>query len=305
MDIISGNQRIKKLLITGGSGFIGRNLVEQFAGQYAISAPTHAEFDLMDSVSVHDYLEKEAFDVVLHCATHNATRNSKQDTGLVLENNLRYFFNLARCNNLFGRMIYFGSGAEYDKPNVPVHVSEDFFGKYVPSDAYGFSKYIMALAAETACNIYNLVVFGCFGKYEDWEIRFISNACAKAVHGMDITIKQNVSFDYLYVNDLAVITRHFIEAKDPTFKRYNACTGSAVDLYALAELVREISGKDIKIIVKREGMGREYSGSNERLLAEIGSPPVFTSLRRSIGELYAWYETNRSLIDRNLLLDDK
>ncbi len=298
------NNKQKKILITGATGFIGKNLSEQFADVYVIFAPTHAELDLGDSIAVREYLKQESFDVVLHCATHNATRNSIKDVSQTLENNLRYFFNLARCSDMFGRMIYFGSGAEYDKSNAPVCVEEDFFDTFVPGDAYGFSKYISAMLAERSDNIYDLVVFGCFGRYEDWEIRFISNACAKAAHDMDITVNQNVAFDYLYVNDLASITRYFIEARKPMFKRYNACTGMSIDLYTLAELVRDISGKKLDIIVKREGTGREYSGSNRRLLEEIG-PFNFTDPCWSIKELYGWYDANKNLFDKRLLLTDK
>lgn len=298
----SGRQ--KKVLITGATGFIGKNLNEQLAGRYEIVAPTHTELDLGDSIAVQKYLKRGSFDVVLHCATHNATRNSKKDVSQTLESNLRYFFNLTRCNDMFGRMIYFGSGAEYDRLNAPKYVSENFFGTYVPSDAYGFSKYISALIAEGSDNIYDLVVFGCFGMYEDWEIRFISNACAKAAHGLDITIKQDVAFDYLYINDLARVVRHFIEANELPFKRCNVCTGSSVYLHGLAKLVREVSDQDIDIIIKREGIGREYSGSNSRLLHELGGFD-FADMRQSVEELYRWYEANKDSIDRNLLLEDK
>lgn len=121
---------------------------------------------------------------------------------------------------------------------------------------------------------------------------------------MDITMRQNVAFDYLYVDDLVKVVQHFIEAEKPAFKRYNTCTGVAVDLYTLAELVREVSGKQIDIAVERDGMGRQYSGSNSRLLAEIG-PFAFTDLRQSIKELYGWYEANKDAIDKRLLLADK
>jgi len=201
-------------------------------------------------------------------------------------------------------MIYFGSGAEYDKANIPPKVKEDFFNVHVPSDDYGFSKYISALIAENADNIYDLILFGCFGKYEDWEIRFISNACAKSVNDLDITIRQNVKFDYLDVNDLVEIVRYFIEAGKLRFKRYNICTGRSNDLYSLAKLVKKASGKKIGIKIKKSGWGREYSGNNRRLIKEIGKFN-FKSLPQSIKELYGWYEGNKKILDNKLLLADK
>ena len=48
-------------------------------------------------------------------------------------------------------------------------------------------------------------------------------------------------FDYLYVNDLAKITRWFIE-NDPRHKAYNVCSGSRDTLTELAGIVAEVLG---------------------------------------------------------------
>lgn len=88
---------MEKILITGGSGFIGRNLKEQLAVKYNILAPSHRELELLDGSKVQDYLERSHFDVVIHAATWNATRNSEKDLSKVLDHNCRMFFNLARC----------------------------------------------------------------------------------------------------------------------------------------------------------------------------------------------------------------
>jgi len=294
----------KKILISGAGGFIGRNLREGLAADYNIIAPTSKELDLLNTKQVKKFLEHGAFDAVIHCATHNATANSQKDTSLVLNNNLLMFFNLASCHELYSQMLYFGSGAEYGREFMPPKVMEDYFGSSMPTDDYGFSKYICNLAAQNSDNIYNLTLFGCFGKYEDWEIRFISNACAKAVNGMDITIKQNVKFDYLYINDLVKIVRYFIKARKLKFKKYNVCSGHSIDLQSLAQIVLKVSEKNLNIKIAQRGLGREYSGSNERLLREF-KYFKFTPMEKAIEELYKWYQDHRNKISRDLLLKDK
>ena len=53
---------------------------------------------------------------------------------------------------------------------------ESYFGRHIPTDIYGFSKYVIAKDIESVRrNIYNLRVFGIFGKYEDYKRRVISN----------------------------------------------------------------------------------------------------------------------------------
>lgn len=291
------------VFITGGSGFIGKNLKEQLDKTCKVFAPSSGQLDLLDEQSVGDYLKSNNFDVVIHTATWNATKNSPKDTTKVLENNLRMFFNIARCSGRYGKMLYFGSGAEYDRRNWIPLMKEDYFDSHVPADDYGLSKYIMAKYTEKCRNIYNLRLFGVFGKYEDWEIRFISNACCKTIWDLPITIKQNVFFDYLFVDDLKIITEWFME-HESVHRVYNICTGKSRDLVALAKIVLSVAGKKLDIRIDREGLGREYSGDNSKLLGEMEGF-VFKDMTSCIEELYRWYLENKNKISREKLLSDK
>lgn len=297
-------KKVKKILITGGSGFIGKNLKESLGKEFKIFAPSSKQLNLLDYSQVQNYLKKHKFDDVIHSAAYMVTRNSSKDPTLELGYNLRMYFNLARANNLYKRMFYFGSGAEYDMRHYRPKMSEEYFDTHVPMDDYGFAKYIMAKFTQHLDNVYDLKLFGIFGKYEDWQIRFISNACCKAVFSMDITIKQNVYFDYLYIGDLAKIMKKFLKFKKIPYKHYNICTGETVDLLSIAKIVKEISGKKISIVVKKRGLKKEYSGDNKRLLKLLENFR-FTPLKESIGELYNWYEDNKKIIDKSKLLFDK
>lgn len=289
----------KKIFITGSTGFIGKNLKEQLQASYNIYSPTSKQLDMLDENKVKKYLLKNNFDVVLHCATHNSTKVSNKDLSLVFKNNLRMFFNLARCNNLYKRMFYFGSGAEYDVRNYIPKMKEEYFDTHVPVDDYGFSKYIMAKYIKITSNIYDLRPFGIFGKYEDWRIRFISQSICRIIFNKDITINKNVFFDYLYIDDLAKIIKILIE-KEKLYNYYNICTGKTIDLLSLAKIIVETSGKNIKIVVNEKGLKKEYSGDNSSLLRSIGKYK-FTDIKDSIGKLYKWYEKNHNLIDEKLI----
>lgn len=286
---------MKAVLITGGSGFIGRNLVEQLGGKYRVWAPSHAELDLLDEEAVESYLAAHSFDAVIHCATENATINAKRDRSRVLYNNCRMFCNLARCHRLYGKMLSLGSGAEYDRRHYLPRMSEDYFGTHIPVDDYGFSKYLIARLIEASGNIVDLRLFGVFGPYEDWEIRFISNACCRAVWDLPITIRQNVLFDYLYIDDLVEVLTWFLE-NQARERFYNVCTGRVYDLYSLAGMVLRAAGKQLEIRVARPGMGLEYSGDNTRLLKEM-SGFRFREMEECVRELYRWYQEHKELID--------
>jgi len=286
---------MKKILITGGTGFIGRNLIEQLIGYYDISSPSSTDLDLTNDVHVHQFIKEHQFDVIIHTATWNATETSTKDLTKVTKNNLRMFINLARCSKYFGKMIYYGSGAEFDRKHWKPRMKEEDFDQHVPDDDYGFSKYIMCQYTYRVSHIYNLRLFGVFGKYEDWRIRFISNACAKAVFDLPITIRQNVFFDYLYIEDLIAITKWFIE-NNPKQRIMNVCTGMTYDLLGLAKKVIIASGKNLPVFVSQQGLGREYSGDNSILLEALGGFE-FKPIDKSIRELYEWYLNNKNIIN--------
>lgn len=288
-----------KILLTGASGFIGKNLKQHLNRYTFLEAPNSKELNLLDAELVEDYLKQGSFDVVIHSANMNNVRKNITPYE-ALDGNIRMFFNLERCKNYYDKMYYFGSGAEYDMRHYIPDMTEDYFDLYVPTDAYGFSKYVMSKACQESNNIYDLRLFGVYGKYEEWERRFISNAICRALVGKDITIKKNVYFDYLWVEDLCDILHWFIE-NVPKYHHYNVCRGSKMDLYSLACMVRNALNIDCNIIVEESGWKPDYTGNNERLLNEIGKYR-FIDFEKSISALCEYYKENIDVIDEKKLL---
>jgi len=181
-------------------------------------------------------------------------------------------------------------------------MSEDDFDAHVPADDYGFSKYVCAKAIDAMDRVYELRLFGVFGPHEDWQVRFISNACCRAVWDMPVVVRQNVFFDYLDIEDLARILECFA-VKNLAWRHYNVCRGRSIDLKTLAEKVVTISGKSLPIEIPNPALGKEYSGTNSRMLGEI--PDFrFREFDESITELYHWYAERKSGIDPGLLRFD-
>ena len=149
----------------------------------------------------------------------------------------------------------------------------------------------MAKYIKNIPNIYDLRLFGVYGKYEDWRIRFISQSICQVISNKDIIINQNVFFDYLYIDDLIKIIKLLIEKRTILPQHINVCTGKTIDLISLAKIVIDISGKKLKIKTKEKGLKKEYSGNNNKLLKTIGNFK-FIQIEQSITELYNWYKNN-------------
>lgn len=293
---------MKKILLTGGSGFIGRNIAESYlAKKYQIIAPTHAEFDLSNNDSVRNFFQKNKFDLVIHSACKPSHRNAT-DTSGVFYTNIRMFFNLLKYRDCFEKIISIGSGAVYDMHHYQPKMKEEYFGTSMPADEHGFGRYVMGQYIENSKNIVDLRVFGIFGKYEDYAIRFISNAICKTIFDLPITLKQNRKFDYIYVDDLMPILEFFIEKKSQ-FSSYNITPDSAIELLKISQIINSISQKNLPITIATEGFGSEYSGENLRLKKELNFQ--FRKIEDSIQELYQWYLSNKNNINKQLLLTDK
>jgi nucleoside-diphosphate-sugar epimerase len=290
------------ILLTGQSGFIGRNVLEHLRHRHEMLAPRRQELDLMDCEAVARYLETHRVDAVIHCATTPGHRNAPQVPDLAARN-IRMFLNLSRNSGLFGKMIYLSSGAIYDMRYDIVRAQEGAYTEHVPVDAHGFSKYVIAELLDACRNIVELRLFGVFGRYEDYSIRFISNAICKSLYRLPITIKQNRRFDYVYVDDLVRVLEHFLE-NAATHKSYNVTSDETVELKSLAEDIKRYAAQDVDLVIQQPGMAPEYSGDNSRLRGELGKLP-FAPLSQNVEKLLLWYRANFNAIDRAKLLADK
>ncbi|MNW26105.1 GDP-L-fucose synthase [compost metagenome] len=293
---------MKKVWITGAgpNGFIGRNLKEHLEQSSQVFVTSSIELDLCDLDQVRRFIDKNQIEYVIHAATFTKRSLAPEAE---LDSNLKMFYNLQFCQDQLHKIIYFGSGAEYDKRYDIDLITEDEIGRSIPVNAYGFGKYIMNHTAQTSEKIYNLRLFGVFGKYENWRTTFISNLCCKAMFNLPLSIRQDCSFDFLYIEDLFPVVDWFLE-HSPDFHDYNVCTSVPYDLSEIARMVLEAAGKDLPVIVLNEGRNLTYTGANKRLREQM---PNFSSrsLQSGIGSLYNWYLQNRESIDYSVLAQTK
>ncbi len=293
---------MKRILLTGAGphGFIGRNIAPPLREKYTLFTPSSKELNLTEYDAVAKYLDDNRIDTVVHGAAQSLIHTGPED---VMLHDLQMFFNLDKLSKQLDKILYFGSGAVFDK-RLPVSmVTEDDVGRSIPADYYGLNKYIMTLHARNSANIYNLRLFGIFGKYEHWQSKFISNLCCKAVYGLPLTVRQNCMFDFLYIEDLAPIVIWFLE-NTPRYHDYNVCTGRPVDLVSIAETVRDVSGKALPIQVAADGWNKPYTADNKRLISEMG-PLALHDNKEAIRELYEYYQKNQNNIPIEVLKETR
>lgn len=294
---------MKKILLTGGSGFIGRNILESFLNaKYEIIAPRHSELPLEDTQKVDAFFRKHSFDVVLHCATKPGHRNANDHSEL-LQKNLLMFYNLERNASAYGKLINFGSGAVYSVSEQNTKVSEEQLYTHLGHDSHSLCKYIISKHIQNMPNAVDLNIFGIFGKYEDYSIRFISNAICKGLCGQPITLRQNRKFSYLFVDDLMPILDYFI-VNDIPMDSCNVVPDNYVELSKLTTIIQENLPNEVPIYIAQKGYGLDYYGDNMKLKTFM--PEVhFTPLEKSISLLYKYYNENKNKINQDFLIFDR
>lgn len=281
------------ILITGGSALVGRNIYEQLGSKYHIVAPSHSELDVLDFKAVSGFIQRNGITHVIHCAM--------QGGSATVEATLRMFLNLTYHIDRFDRFIYFGSGAEYGKQRTLHKVKESEFGNVIPETTYGLAKYALAQLTRSQNKIVNLRLFGVYGKYEPYWCKFISQSIVKNLLNVPIVIKQNVIFDYVYIDDVVRVVDYFLH-HPAKYAAYNVTPTTSISLGKIIDIINAIGHKQVPVTYEFKGFNYEYTGSNQRLLKQIPNM-YFHSYHDGIEKLFNYYLDHLPEIDRDRLID--
>lgn len=270
---------MKNVLLTGGTGFIGRNIKPILEKKFNLFAPNRKELNLKSEKDVREYIKNNKITVIIHSANPNPVKNALDETQNFFEDSMRCFMNLYAAHDLYEKMFYLGSGAEFNKKQDIISIKEKDCFRSIPEDSYGFAKYIMNTICHKNPKIVNLRIFACYGP-TDHESKFITHCINCCKNNQNITIRQNCYFDYMHVYDLGNILIQLIE-NYPAGNDYNVCSGKRDTLLEIASIVKKQMNSDCEIQLLSDGMNMEYSGNNKKLLKEIGDYE-FISLEKGI-----------------------
>ena len=152
----------KRILLTGGNGFIGKNIQESFLTEkYAITAPRSFELNLTDTQAVDDFFRTHTFDVVIHAACKPGHRNA-HDRKDLFKTNMLMFDNLIRHAGEWGKFINLGSGAVYNVAADNRLVTEDQIGKHIGQDDLSRYKYMQHQRIQNIPGAVDLNIFGIY-----------------------------------------------------------------------------------------------------------------------------------------------
>jgi UDP-glucose 4-epimerase len=257
-----------KILITGGSGFIARNLIKHLT-EFDVTVTTRKQLDLLDKRSVDLFFTDKEFDVVIHTAIEGGNRLINDRPNVVYDN-LTMFFNLMYHKHKFNKLINFGSGAELDRSEHITNSDSDINNKF-PLEPYGMSKNIIARITKDTPGCYNLRIFAVFGE-DELDRRFIKNNIKNYINKRPIIISQDKTMSFIYIEDLITIIKYYI-TDDKLNKEYNCVYNITYTLSQIAEIINNLSNYKVPIKIIETGEGLSYIGlinSNFEIKTEIG-----------------------------------
>lgn len=322
----------KKILITGGAGFIGSNLVERFLSQNN-HVTVLDNFATGKRENLTDYLNNKNFtliegdirsledclkatsnqDIVLHQAALGSVPRSINDPITTNEVNINGFLNMlvASRDNKVGRFVYAASSSTYGDSKELPKVEENIGS---PLSPYAVTKYVNELYAKVFADLYGMEVIGLryfnvFGRRQDPEgayaaaipkfIKAFSQYSSPQIHGdgsqtRDFTYIENV----LQANELAATTTN----KKAIGEVFNIAFGQEIILNDLVLLIRkELSEFDNKIANIPIVYGPERIGDIKYSLASIekaesllGYTPLY-SLEKGLHDAINWYWKNKDV----------
>lgn len=243
-----------KILITGGNGNIAK-MIKNNLKNYNITVITRNDFDLLDNLSVSNYLIDKEFDILIHTAIKGG-RRTKEESSEVFYNNLVMFENLAKYAHKFKLIINFDSGAIYDR-ETDIFCREEIELKTIPKDYYGFSKYVIYKRSLQYDNIINFRIFNIFHVNEEPD-RFIKACYIAKKNGTNVKIFQDKYFDFMYEDDFIEIMTYYIENYSKNLpKTFNL---SYTKKYKLSEIANIIIGDKSRIEILDNSCINNYCG---------------------------------------------
>ena len=288
--------------MTGGRGFAGVHLLETLREHDAeLIAPSRAELDLLDADAVARFVERTEPTAIVHLAGFCSPWLSWGTPGQVLNDNLKMTLNLleaARKADPPPAVVLVGSGQVYGRAaSLPIDESASL----APSNPYAVSKAACDLLGGQYELAFGLPVVRLRpfnhagpGQTDEYVVSSLCRQVAEAeVAGQSEALVEtgdvSARRDFTDVRD---VVRAYVSAIEAEPGVYNVCSGRAVPVSRLVELVQELARVPVRHEIadsrRRSNEPSELRGSHERMTAATGWRPEI-GLEQTVGDTLAWW----------------
>jgi nucleoside-diphosphate-sugar epimerase len=319
----------KRILVTGGAGFIGSNLIkmllkaqperiivlDDLSSGYLWNLPRDERVYFLEGSILDDEMVKRAFSLkpqyVFHLAAHFANQNSIDHPETDLLVNALGTLKMLEYANLTDveRFVYASSGCSVYGSQAPLPLREDFVSVHLDTP-YQINKFI----GELYCNFFHdyygipVAISRFFNVYGPGEVpgryrNVIPNFMWWAMNGqpLPITGTGEETRDFTFVVDVidGVLRMGFV--KQAVGEAINLASGTEIKIIDLAKMINQIAGNKAGIIYKsRRDWDRvtRRRASIEKASRLLGYEPK-TDMKTGLKHVHRWFRENWENIKRS------
>lgn len=314
---------MKKALITGASGFVGRYLALELLDKgYEVWGGTRSvppqfvnglkmiELDLTEREEILKKLEEMKPQIIFHLSGQSSVKSSWSEIKDTFESNVMNSIELFEAVKNYSnrdniRLITIGSSEEYGL-GVSLPITEDMITN--PINPYGMSKQLLARLAVLYRDLYKMNIihvrpFNHIGPGQ--KLGFVTSDFTKQI----IDIEQGLVEPVMSVGDLSS-KRDFTDVRDIvkayrlvgekglSGSVYNVSSGVSVSINEILNTLLSFSSNNIEVVVDSEKLRPnnivEYYGSNLKINKDVGWKPMIT-LKQSLYDIYSYWKFNQDI----------
>lgn len=309
----------KNILVTGGAGFIGANLVHELIGnnegsihilaekntnpwrlQSVLSSVIIHEIDLADTENIRKLIHAIKPSTIYHLASFGGMPQ-QQDQKAIYDINFYGTINLLNaCKEVgFECFINTGSSSEYGMKDAPM--GEDIVLE--PISDYGVAKaaatqFCLKEALFNKLPVYTIRPFSIYGDYE-MPTRLIPTVLINAIQENTINLSSpHFVRDYMYINDMVSLFTTVAHRKPTGTYIFNGGTGIQSSISDVIATVQSLLPKQLNIqwnsSTPRPWEPKNWRANNHQSQTVLGWKPNY-SLRDGLAASLTWFKQHINL----------
>ena len=313
--------RNARILVTGGAGFIGNNLVRRLlqnevskivimdnqSSGMAVFLPddnriTFVGMDIDKMDKLNFVINQHEFDYVFHLAAHFANQNSVDHPFSDIQTNIVgtvSLLEILKFHKSLKKFVYASSSCVYgtaENMNEGVYI-------YPSETPYSINKYTAELYTQYYAHLFHVptVSIRIFNTYGPYELagkyrNVIPNFIEKALNGEDLVITGTgkETRDFTYVDDLIDLMLSAALSPSKDGEIFNGGTGSKTEVANMAEIIKEVAESQSNLVFKP---ARNWDKVKDRVsdlsrsASELGYAPK-VNIREGLEKTIKWYKEN-------------